>query len=85
MNVTATFKHLEHTDALDEIIQKKSKKLEKHFRNDCDLKWVCWVDKREHHAEVIVKNGQNDYMAKAHSDDMYKSIDQVIHKIENQL
>ena len=31
MNIKISFKHLDHTEALDEMIQKKTQKLEKYF------------------------------------------------------
>ncbi|MFP5458849.1 MAG: ribosome hibernation-promoting factor, HPF/YfiA family [Bacteriovoracia bacterium] len=85
MNITITFKHLEHTPALDERIREKSEKLNKYFGGQFKVHWVCWVDEHnEHWAEVKV-TGQSECYAKAHSENLYKAFDLVIEKIERQL
>jgi putative sigma-54 modulation protein len=85
MNVNITFRHMEHTPALDTLIREKSEKLSKWFGPKADVKWICWTEGHEQCSEVTVHTGSQDYFAKAHSEDLYKSIDLAVHKIQNQL
>lgn len=85
MNVNITFRHMEHTPALDTLIREKSEKFTKWFGPKTDVKWTCWTEGVDHCSEVTVHTGQQDYFAKAHSDDLYKSIDLAVHKIQNQI
>jgi putative sigma-54 modulation protein len=86
MKVKISFKQLEHTQALDEMIHKKSQKLEKFFEGNFDVQWVCWCDEKQAHwAEVKVHGHSFDFYAKASTDSLYKSLDQVIEKVEKQM
>lgn len=85
MNVTISFRNMEHTDALDELIKSKSQKFSKWFSANAEIKWTCWVDGVQQISEVKIMDHNKDFFAKAESDDLYKSIDQVIHKIQNQI
>lgn len=86
MNVKISFKHLDHTEALDEMIQKKSQKLEKYFEGHFDVHWVCWCDEKQSHwAEVKVHGHSLDFYAKASSDLLYKTLDLVIEKVDKQM
>lgn len=85
MNLNITFRHMDHTPALDQLIQDKSGKFEKWFGNGVDVQWTCWRDGVDHCAEVSVNAGQEKYFAKAYADDLYKTFDLVVHKIQNQM
>lgn len=85
MNITISFRNMEHTEALDSIIQTKSQKFSKWLSSTADIKWVCWIEGNDQVCEVKIRDHNKDYFAKAESDDLYKSIDQVINKIQNQL
>jgi len=86
MNITITFKHLEHTPALDERIREKSDKLDKFFGGELDVKWVCWVDdNNQQWAEIVLHGPHFDCFARDCSDTLYKAIDLVVHKAERQV
>ncbi len=85
MNLTISFKHLEHTPSLDQKIRSKSEKLEKYFDGKFSVKWTCYVKEKKHYAEIDVSGPRVAYHATADSDNLYKSLDKVIHKIERQL
>lgn len=85
MNVNITFRHMEHTPALDKIIREKSEKFQKWFGPKTDVRWTCWIEGDSHFAEAEIHSGQQEYFAKAESDDLYKSFDLVLHKIQNQM
>lgn len=85
MNITISFKNLEHTPSLDDRIKEKSQKINKYFKGRTDLAWTCFVKDNKHYAEVKVNGPTFSYHAKAHSDTLYKSLDLVVSKIEKQL
>lgn len=85
MNVNITFRHMEHTPALDNLIREKSEKFAKWMGPTTDVNWTCWTDGANQGSEVRIHSGHQEYFAKAQDDDLYKTVDQVVHKIQNQL
>lgn len=86
MKITSTFKHLEHTEALDEKIQSKSNKLKKFFDGNIELHWTCYVrDDGAHCADIKLLGPSFEYHATSHSDTLYKSLDLSVNKIEKQV
>ena len=85
MNINITFRHMEHTPALDTMIREKSEKFTKWFGANTDVRWTCWKEGDDHFAEVTVLAGRDEYFAKAHADVLYKTFDLILHKIQNQI
>lgn len=85
MNLKITFKHLEHTPALDARITEKSEKFEKYFQGNLNVHWFCWVHNDEHWAEIKIHGPKFDFFAKASADNMYKALDLVVDKMERQI
>lgn len=85
MNVDITFRHMEHTPALDQMIREKSEKFSKWFGQESAVRWTCWTEGVNHCSEVSIHVGREEYFAKAQADDLYKTFDLVVHKIQNQL
>lgn len=85
MNVNITFRHMEHTPALDEMIREKSEKFNKWLGPQSNVHWTCWTEGINHCSEVSIHSGQQEFFAKAQADDLYKTFDLVVHKIQNQL
>ena len=85
MELTINFRHLEHTEALDNLIKDKSKRLNKYLKDNARLEWTCLVEKDRHRSDLQVNNHGKQFHATATDSDLYKTIDQVIHKIEHQL
>src|SRR3989338_7191488 len=85
MQVSTTFKNIEHTESLDQKIQEKSTKLKKYFHGKINVHWVCWVEDINHWAEVLVTGDQVKIHAKAKTDGLYKTLDEVVKKVEKQL
>jgi putative sigma-54 modulation protein len=85
MKLKISFKHLDHTPALDERIKEKSEKLTKYFQGNISVQWVCWVKDNQHWAEIQLHGPKFDFFAKACADNMYKSLDLVIDKMERQI
>ena len=85
MRLTISFKHFEHTPALDEIIRQKSQKLEKFLGGVTSVQWVCYVSEGKHYAEVQLHGPNFNFHAKSYTDIMYKTVDKVLAKIEKQI
>ncbi|MCT4641177.1 MAG: ribosome-associated translation inhibitor RaiA [Bacteriovoracaceae bacterium] len=86
MQTKITFKNLEGSDGIKSIIEKKMKHLAKYDHNkNSHVNWVCSIDSKAHCVEADVHMENRSFYAKALSNDMYKSIDEVISKIETQL
>lgn len=85
MKITIEFQHLEHTPALDDRIREKSEKLSKFFDGDAHVKWHCYVVEQDHHAEVSLLGLGKEIHAKAQADNLYKTIDKIMEKLERQL
>ena len=85
MKITASFLHLEHTQALDGKIKEASEKLTKFFHDKGTIKWSCYVKNGQHFAEVYFHAPHCEYHATSCSDNLYHSIDMAVEKIEKQL
>ncbi len=85
MKVTITFRHLEHTPSLDERIHEKSERLSKYLGGKSHIKWSCSVKEGIHYAEVEISGPNYSYHATGSSENLYKSFDVVVAKIERQL
>lgn len=85
MRLKISFKHLDHTPALDQRIKEKSEKFEKYFQGNTNVQWFCWVHNEEHWAEIKVNGPKFTFFAKASADNMYKSLDLVVEKMERQI
>ena len=85
MNVTITFLHLEHTEALDQRIEEKTAKLEKLLESGSTVKWTCYVKEGQHYAELAVAGTSLHHHAIAHSENLYKTIDLVVDKLYKQI
>jgi putative sigma-54 modulation protein len=85
MQLNITFRHMDHTPALDTLIREKSEKFTKWFGDQTNVHWTCWREGVDHCSEVTVNAGHEKYFAKAHADDLYKTFDLIIQKIQNQM
>lgn len=86
MKIKITFRHMDHTESIDDRIRQKLEKYgKKHLSENADVSWTCLVEHDEHIALVNVLDGKKDFHIKASSDNMYKTIDLAIQKLESQI
>lgn len=85
MKLTTTFRHIEATDALKDYAHQKVGRLQRFLRQPMRAKVTLSLEKLEHQAEVQIKSGSQWYEAKQVCEDMYASIDAVMHKLERQI
>ena len=85
MELKITYRHLESTPSIEEKIRDKASHLEKYFKGNMEVHWICGVEKDRHTSEVNVHAGHHYFNAKAEDDDLYKTMDQALKKIEPQI
>ena len=85
MKIQISFKGIEHTPALDERINEKSKKLEKLLEGKTTVKWTCYVKDGHHYAEVVLLGPKFEYHAHAYSENLYKTLDKAVDKLWTQM
>lgn len=85
MKVTVIAKNIELTSALKEIVEKKIRKLEKYFEGDISARVTLSVQKSRHTIEVTIPFNGVILRGEESTDDMYKSLDLVVDKLERQI
>lgn len=86
MNLTLTFKHIEHTPALDEKIREKAAKLEKYLDGNMNVKWTCTVKGELQTSEIEVTGHKGPpFFASSTADNLYKTLDDVVQKVSRQI
>ena len=85
MNLQINFHQIDSTPSIKKKIQQKSEKLKKYFDGHFDIKWTCSTGKEGHHSHVIVAGDGFTVNADSTKDDLYKTLDDAVHKIEKQL
>ena len=80
--------HVELTPALKELVESKMQKVERHFPHITNVEVILnVVGKNEHkaEAELSLPSSKNKIFAEATSENMYKSIDGMISKLDAQV
>jgi putative sigma-54 modulation protein len=85
MNLQMKFHQIESTPAIKQMIEHKTEKFKKFFDGNFDVKWTCEAGKEGHHAHVLIAANGFTINADAVTDDLYKTIDDVVAKVEKQL
>jgi putative sigma-54 modulation protein len=84
MNISFTGHNMDVTDSLRSLCEKKFETLGNHIDNIQNVSITLTVDKLTQIAEATVTVPKHEFYAKAESDDMYKSIDELLDKIHKQ-
>ena len=85
MNLNITGRHFEITKALNEHIENKFIRIKNHFDHVIDAKFILSVEKFNNIVDATIHLPHQDINAKSVDEDMYKSIDLVINKIDRQV
>lgn len=85
MRVSVIGKNMTATSALKEMVEKKISKVEKFFGPEVNAKATLSVQKNKQKIEVTIPFNGIILRAEEASDDMYKSIDLVVSKLERQI
>ncbi len=86
MNLEISFRHMDHTESIDERIRDKVDNFaKKHLSQEARVQWTCMVEHGAHESKVHIMDRGHDFHVKASSDNMYKTIDQAMEKLGSQL
>ena len=85
MRVSVIAKNTTATPALKDMVEKKLSKVKKYFNPDVEAKATLSVQKNKQKVEVTIPFNGVILRAEEATDDMYKSIDLVVKKLERQI
>ena len=85
MQVNITFRGMESTESLKSYVKERIEHIEKYFDKAVEAYAVLSLERYLHHSDITIHAGPYLLRGKVKSDDMYKSIDEAVDKIEKQL
>ena len=85
MRINITGKHMDVTEAIKDLIEKKIKKFDKFFDDDTIVKVLLSVEKDRNIMEATIHYNGIIIRAEDYTRDMYSTVDQVIRKLEKQV
>ena len=85
MGIAITFRHMDSTEALKSYVHEKLERIQKYLRAPLDAHVTLFQERHQFIAEMHIQASGKVYQARHDSDDLYKSIDFVIDKIEHQI
>jgi putative sigma-54 modulation protein len=85
MQLNLSGHHLDITSSIRQHTSDKLTKIKHHFDNVMNVNMILEVQKDLQKAEATIHVSGADLFAKAQSNDMYVSIDQLINKLDSQL
>lgn len=85
MQMNITFRGIESTEALKIHLENRVSHLEKYFDRAIDAQAVLSFERYLQNADITIHAGQYVLRGRVKSEDMYKSIDEAVDKIEKQL
>lgn len=85
MQINLTGHHVDITPALRDYVNNKLSRLERHSEHLTDIHCILTVEKLRHRAEATVNLKGATLFANATEEDMYKSIDMMLDKLDRQV
>ena len=85
MRIIFKGKHIEVTDAMRNYIEKRLRKIERHFDHILEVIVTLSVEKNRQIVEATLQTNRALIRAEEETDDMYTSIDKVADKLERQI
>lgn len=85
MSLQFSFRHMDSSEAIKELVTKKMEKLNNLVDYALEFHVTLSADKLQHTAEITCRAEHQSFTAKATTEDLYASIDDTIHKLETQL
>ncbi len=85
MQLNISGHHLDITEAIRNHSEEKLAKIKHHFDNVINVNMILEVEKDVQKAEATIHVSGADLFAKAESNDMYVSIDQLVNKLDAQI
>ena len=85
MQLNVTGHHIDMTDSLQNYVEGKMERLERHFDNVTNVHVVLTVEKLRHKAEATIHISGADVFADSEDADMYAAIDALADKLDRQI
>ena len=85
MKLQISYRHLSSNPKLTKKIKDKVNHLKKYFNGKLDVRWVCSTAGSLHYSDVGVHGANYFFHSHASSDDLYKTLDLALAKIETQM
>ncbi len=85
MHIKVDGRHVEVTDSMNDYIQTKLSRIERHFDHLVNVHVVLAVEKQRQRAEATIHVAGNDIHAHSEDDDMYAAIDALVDKLDRQI
>ena len=85
MDLHLTFRHIEPTEGIKQYAEKKVEKLNKYLLKPSGIKLVFSTERFIHHVTLTLFENKHLFKSEGLTNDMYASIDQAIHNMEEQL
>jgi len=85
MQLSISGHHLDITEAIKQHSIEKLSKIKHHFNHLININMILEVEKDVQKAEATIHVSGADLFAKAESDNLYVSIDQMVNKLDSQI
>ena len=86
MEVNISGHHVVLTDAIKAHVEKRVKRIERHFDHISRIDIVLEVEEKyDHKAEATAHGLNTPIFAESHDEDMYKAIDSLVDKLDRQI
>jgi len=83
--MSITFRHMDPTDAIKELVEEKVSKVKKYIQGPFEASVVLSMEKYLNVCDVTISASGHTYKGREETDDMYTSVHKVMDKIERQI
>ncbi|MCP4604385.1 MAG: ribosome-associated translation inhibitor RaiA [Proteobacteria bacterium] len=85
MQISMTFRHMDPTDNMKEVITEKVMRVKKYLNGPIEANVVLSVERYLQACDVTINTKGHTYKGHEETDDMFTSLDRVMDKIERQI
>ena len=85
MQISVSGHHVQITEAIEQYIRKKLRRLEKHYQPIINSHVILTVDKNVQKAETRIHISGAEVFAEAESNNLYTSIDKMVKKLDRKM
>ncbi|NIR48046.1 ribosome-associated translation inhibitor RaiA [candidate division KSB1 bacterium] len=85
MRISFTARHFKAADGLKDYAEKKARRLKRYYNGIIDCEIVLDYEKQDQIAEIAIKVYGQKLVAVEKTEDIFKSIDQAVDKLERQV
>lgn len=85
MAIAITFRHMDSTEAIKNYVHEKLERIQRYLRAPLDAHVTVFQERHQFVAEVKIQAPGKTYQASDQTEDLYKSIDRVVDKLEHQI